>query len=765
MATYLSMKICSVGLIVALLVAAPLHPVMASQADDTIIIIVGNTPGVTPFISRVTLNVSDTSVLKSIQFTIAPKAGSVTRALSGTYSKGYLTERGFLQPGSNDVFLPVYGLYSGFNNSVTLTYRFNDGSSTQASTSITTASFTHPCGLDTPTVLQPRTNDRTLSYDYMLVKGSCLGGFNPVIMDTDGALRWVSPAGLTGKPSSFFDSAIYLVQRTSVFRIELDGTTTLVHNYADIGALFLDHNIDFGKFGLLLDMDTAEQLESIIIEVDGAGNLLKRWDLAEIISNAMIAGGDDPSQFVSSGLTDWFHSNAVTYNRADDSVLISSRENFIICLDYKTNAIKWLLGDTTKKWHQFPSLAKFALTVPTGSLPPIGQHGISISYDQDLLLFDNGLNSMVQMPPGINRSYSTPRKYHLDLSARTATEVWNYDRGQSILSPICGSIAEDAPLNYLIDYAFVGGFQAPTPFAELLGLNATGQTVFYYQYPTNFCDTAYNTMPLHLERTAFPAVGPQALNLSTRGVVGSGASALIGGFIVSGTGPKTVVLRALGPSLHNAGLVGALADPVITLYNAAGVAIATNDNWEEGANASQIAAEGLAPTEAVESAIQATLTPAAYTAVVTGKDATPGVGLVEVYDLSPSGDSKLANISTRGRIGTGDDVLISGFILGDVQSSTVILRVLGPSLASLGIHDPLSDPLLTVYDSYGTILASNDDWQDSPNATDIDQNGLAPTADTESALILHLPAGAYTTLAFGAAGTTGVGLVEVFDLQ
>ena len=151
--------------------------------------------------------------------------------------------------------------------------------------------------------------------------------------------------------------------------------------------------------------------------------------------------------------------------------------------------------------------------------------------------------------------------------------------------------------------------------------------------------------------------------------------------------------------------------------------------------------------------------------MVTGKNATTGVGLVEIYDLSPTSSSKLANISTRGTVGTGDTVLISGFILGDVQSSTVILRVLGPTLASFGIANPLSDPILTVYNSYGTILASNNNWQDGANATDIDQNGLAPANPAESAIVLRLPAGAYTTLAFGANGSTGVGLVEVFNLQ
>ena len=115
--------------------------------------------------------------------------------------------------------------------------------------------------------------------------------------------------------------------------------------------------------------------------------------MADIISAAMIAGGDDPSQFVFPTPTDWFHNNGATYNRADDSLIVSSRENFVICLDYKTSAIKWILGDPTKKWYQFPSLRKFALTVAPGSLPPIGQHAPSITFDQNLLLFDNGQNS------------------------------------------------------------------------------------------------------------------------------------------------------------------------------------------------------------------------------------------------------------------------------------------------------------------------------------------------------------------------------------
>ncbi|MGI8889845.1 MAG: aryl-sulfate sulfotransferase [Chthoniobacterales bacterium] len=755
------------GLAATLIVA---HAAGAAQADDTTIAITGQSAGATPFISQLSLEASTTDSIKSVQFTITPKMGSVTRPLSATYSKAYLTEHGYLNASTGEIFVYVYGLYAGYSNSVTLTYYFDDGSSSQDTTTITTDSFSHPCDLDSPTVLQARTDDTTLSYDYMLVKGGCSGGFEPVILDTDGALRWVSPTGFSILPSTFFDNAVYQADGTSLYRVELDGTITFLKDYTDFGdpdsqGTFLHHNIDRGKVGMILDLDTTEYIEAVNIEVDGAGNVLKMWNLGDIIKNAMIAGGDDPSQFVYEAPTDWFHNNAVTYNRADDSVLVSSRENFIICLDYETGDIKWILGDPNKHWHEFPSLAKYALDVPAGSLAPIGEHALSIAHDQNLLLLDNGFNSIFQQPPGITRTYASPRKYEINVAENTATEIYNYEMGQSILSPICSSIYEDAPNNYVIDYAFVGGFAAENPSAQLLGLNGAGEKVFYYQYPTNFCDTAYNTIPLHLERTGFPTVTARALNLSTRGNVGSGDDSLIGGFIVTGTESQKVVLRGIGPSLVNFGISGAVADPILTLYDADGKVVARNDDWQNAVGAAEIEAEGLAPSDPAEAATLQTLAPGAYTFVVSGKDsASPGIGLVEAYDLSPLADSRLSNLSTRGTVGTDAAQLISGFIVGEVDSNTVLIRGLGPSLSSAGLTSVLDDPTLTVYDSNGAIVAMNDNWQDGSTAADIEFNDLAPTDSAEAATIVHLPAGAYTTILSGVGGTTGTGLLEIYDL-
>ena len=368
------------------------------------------------------------------------------------------------------------------------------------------------------------------------------------------------------------------------------------------------------------------------------------------------------------------------------------------------------------------------------------------------------------MPRGDQRSYASPRKYEVDLNAKIATEVWNFEMGQSIFCPFCGSVYEDAPLNYLVDYAFEYP-NGQNAFAQLLGLNVAGETIFSYRYPTISCTTVYRAFPVHLENTKFPTVGPQALNLSTRGLASTGDDVLIGGFIITGTQPKTLVLRGLGPSLSGFGLSGVLSDPVLRVYNSSGTLIAANDNWQSDPNHSVVEANGLAPANPLESATAQTLAPGAYTVIVRGKQATPGIGLVELYDLSPLSNSKLKNMSTRGSVGTLDNVLITGFIVGDVGSATVVVRAVGPSLASHGVSHPLSDPVLTIYDSNGTAIATNDNWHDNVNWLDVQRNGLAPPNALESALVLHLPAGAYTAVVSGANGATGNALAEVYDLH
>jgi arylsulfate sulfotransferase len=764
------MKIHSVSITIVAGVFMLFVPFAGSnQADDTTITINGNTPGVTPFISNVSLTASDTTVLKSIQFTIAPKPGSVTRPLSGTYANYYLVNRGFENPQTGEIMLPVYGLYAGCTNTVTLTYRFKDGSSKQAHTTITTAAYVDQCGYHNATLLQPRTDSTDLSYDYIFISNGGCAGNSPVIIDTDNQIRWVSPTSILNAlnaASLFINNAVYETHGPTLSRVDLDGTITVLGDYSSEGVENFHHNIDPGKTGALLEADTTTYYESVVMEVDFFGNLLKTWNLADIISAAMIAGGDDPSQFVFQrhppANNDWFHNNAVTYDRADDAVIISSRENFVIAIDYETGAIKWILGDPTKKWYQFPSLRQFALRVAPGSLAPIGQHGLSITYDEGLMLHDNGNPANFQhVPNEASRTYSSPRKYQLDLNRKVATEVWNYEQNQSVYSPICSCVYEDAPLNYLID------FSSTISGAILIGLDAEENKIFGYEYANSGCSAAYNSRPIHLENSKFPALGPRLQNLSTRGPVMSGDNVLINGFVVSGPGTKTVVVRALGPSLDSFGLSNVLADPVLTVYDSSGAIIASNDNWQTDPGATFMAQNGLAPSNPSESAaLVVNLAPGAYTVVVTGNNSTEGISLAEVYEIPrPGGNSTLANLSGRSFVGTGENALISGFIVGDVRSATVVVRALGRSLASFGVSNPLSDPVLTIYDSKGSVIASNDNWQRDPNnVVFLPKNGLVPPNAVDSALVLHLPAGEYTAIVRGANGATGNALLEVYQL-
>ena len=210
-----------------------------------------------------------------------------------------------------------------------------------------------------------------------------------------------------------------------------------------------------------------------------------------------------------------------------------------------------------------------------------------------------------------------------------------------------------------------------------------------------------------------------------------------------------------------------LADPTLELHGPGTFVTATNDNWrDDPAQATLIEATSIPPTNDLESAIEARLYPGAYTAVVRGKNNTAGVGLVEVYDLDTGGASKLANISTRALVNTGDDIVIAGFILGsDSGNDRIVVRGLGPSLPSPEVPNPLANPTLELRDSNGTILRANNDWQDDPaQATELAAANLAPSNNLESAIAVTLPPGRYTALLAGVNNGTGVGLVEVYDL-
>ena len=264
--------------------------------------------------------------------------------------------------------------------------------------------------------------------------------------------------------------------------------------------------------------------------------------------------------------------------------------------------------------------------------------------------------------------------------------------------------------------------------------------------------------------------GPPALllNISTRLRVQAGEKVGIAGFIVTGSGDKRIIVRGIGPSMTSNGqpVAGRLQDPVIELFDGNGVLMTRNDNWKDSPERAEIESSGLAPQHDAEAAIARTIQPGAYTAVVSGKDQSEGIGLVEAYDRDQGGNSEMANISTRGFVETGDNVLIGGFIAGARSGATnVVVRAIGPSLTGKGVTGALQDPTVEVVDSNGRVVRSSDDWKTSGDQAEVSARGLAPQDDRESAAFATVAPGHYTAIVRGKTETTGVGLVEIYNVH
>ncbi|MFN2623705.1 MAG: hypothetical protein ABR611_12775, partial [Chthoniobacterales bacterium] len=301
--------------------------------------------------------------------------------------------------------------------------------------------------------------------------------------------------------------------------------------------------------------------------------------------------------------------------------------------------------------------------------------------------------------------------------------------------------------------SFANASQATTNVA----INAAGTYTFMLSADDSVHALAYDAVVVRV-------TGHNALaNLATRVQVGVADNVAIAGFIVTGNSSKQVVVRGLGPSLTSAGVQGALSDPLLELYDSSGNLFASNNDWQQN-QAQALRDANLAPPNDLESALLITLAPGAYTAIVRGNGNASGIGLVEVYDLQPSAASKLANLSTRGLVGSGQNVMIGGAIVTGPDNARVVFRAIGPSLAGVGISNPLTDPLVDLFDGNGAKIFSNNNWKDSQQAA-IANTGLSPSNDLESAIVLDLAPGNYTAVVSGVNGATGVALVEAYHLQ
>lgn len=464
-------------------------------------IYVATDPGPSPFISMVHVSGAVVGSVTAVQYTIAPKPGSVSKPVHVEYSIAALQARGDVSEGS--LTIPVFGLYAGYDNQVSVELSRQGGDPIPFEVDITTDSYVDASGVYSQAyILVSRTSDSSLGFSFIYMKSAL---DSPIIVDTDGEIRWEAP-GVSDSLSSAFVGGSFIIgdaTQPAVYRLGLDGSLTRTSLSASDDILHFAHDVNYGKVGLLAEPDITsggvEQVESNLMEIrdrDSVVTILNRWDLGAIIGSYMSSQGDDAAAFVRPG-ADWFHLNSAIYDPSDDSIIVSSRENFVIKLDYSTGAIKWILGDPTKYWYTFPSLRAKALALAPGGLYPIGQHALSITPDGLLMLFNDGFGSINQPAgyEGQTRTYSAVSAYSIDPTSMTAQEVWRYDAGQTIYSSVCSSAYELPDKSLLIDYATADNGAD----ALLVGLDADRNIEFEIQYPTVGCNTSWNARPFPLD--------------------------------------------------------------------------------------------------------------------------------------------------------------------------------------------------------------------------------------------------------------------------
>lgn len=460
------------------------------------------------FISALNMTGLDTSKIKNISFRIKTKDGNFAKPVSATYDWSYLSNNGLFDATNNSVQVPIFGLYSNYLNELTIDIQYIDDSIYSFQKMVPAAAYIDSAGIydNVGISIKPTA---TPSYSYFYLKGALK---SPIIMDVDGEVRWDADIKKISSSSSFIKNAFWTGTTkgtaTAIDVLSLYGKSDVLHiNGTAMGSdAYFHHNIDFGKQGILIELDGttdgALKIESFLSEIDESGNVIKEWDLGKIFSEYMVQEGDDPSNFVRDGV-DWFHMNAATYDPADDTLLVSSRENFVVKLDYNTGKIIWLLGDETKHWYSYPSLQKLALSLSSGQVP-IGQHAVSITKEGKLMLFNNGLKSFNHpsgTPAGIDLATSQTAIFDIDSQNKTGQMIWSFDDG--IYSDICSSIYQDqlsTQGDFLINYAAADGRTR----LIIQGVNKDKQKLFEFTYPSPTpCATSWNAIQIPLENIHF----------------------------------------------------------------------------------------------------------------------------------------------------------------------------------------------------------------------------------------------------------------------
>ncbi len=456
------------------------------------------------FAQRASLSVDQIDQLSMVSYTISTKPGNVSEDVHVSYTMDYLQRIGAVDFGNQSLTFSVFGLYADYENLVSIELRYADGIVSSSEFSIITRAFQSESPLPEITVnhIEP-----LVPLSFILIRSL---PESPIIIDVDGETRWQAPNVGASTRAAYFDGAEFFVGlafSNGLYRMSWNGESE-AYTIGDDRYGSSHHNIEKGKVGLLNTITfidgNIDRPESVLIEMEKTGEIIKHWDFDQILSDYIVSNGEDPSGLVQNGV-DWFHMNSAIYDASDDSIIVSSRENFVIKVDYNTGNIKWILGNQDKLWYSnFPnSLQQVALQV-TGNAP-IGQHSLSVTADgRRLMLFNNGLGHVILPDIGDSRTFSSVSIYEIDTVLGTAHEVWSFDKQQEIYSNVCSSAYRTIQGDILINYATSEFRQV----ARLLVVNDDMEVLFDAAIPkrpqdSTACRTAYSVEEIVLDGLIF----------------------------------------------------------------------------------------------------------------------------------------------------------------------------------------------------------------------------------------------------------------------
>lgn len=465
-------------------------------------------PGVGNFVFAQKARIAPANMdqISTITFIVHTKPGNMSKDIDVTYSLDYLQRTGYVNTVTGTIDVPLFGLYPGYLNNVDLIVTRLDNTSVTTSLAIQTDNFESDYKI-TDIVINQQFKNPAVSY--ILLDSVPV---SPIILDIDGEVRWQSTVAGERILGVYFDGSGFFegeMNGSKVFKVNLSGEIVQSNVLSDTRFYNFHHVMEAGKQGLLatvgfLDRSVPTNVinrpESVLIEFSQQGGIINSWDFDTIVGGLITSKGENPSTFVQNGV-DWFHMNSAIYVPQDDSLMVSSRENFVLKVDYSTKKIKWILGNTGKQWYQnYPlSLRPLALSI-TGKAP-IGQHALSTVGDPNhLLLFNNGDGNITLPYVGDSRTYSAVSLYEINESQMTANEIWTFDDYQTLYSPVCSSAFKTASGHYLVDFATTESNAA----ARVMVVDDSKNILFDMRLPmrsvdTNSCNTAFRAREIKLD--------------------------------------------------------------------------------------------------------------------------------------------------------------------------------------------------------------------------------------------------------------------------